>query len=122
MDPHRIHDEIDMPDTVTWADTERDLSAWLGNAMQQEVAESLYRQEASVLRTKDEQLIHDWRLLQSSDHLYYLSTTWFDDGNVHAYFSPYDSPYDAFLGYMNAVRDVRYRVYEKSGQRLSVDG
>lgn len=122
MDTHRIHDEIDMPDTVTWADTERDLSAWLGNAMQQEVAESLYRQEASVLRTKDEQLIHDWRLLQSSDHLYYLSTKWFDDGNVHAYFSPYDSPYDAFLGYMNAVRDVRYRVYEKSGQRLSVDG
>ncbi len=121
MDTHQIHDEIDMPDTVTWADTERDLSAWLGNAMQQEIAETLYGQGPAVLRTEDEGLIHDWRLLQSSDHLYYLSTKWYDDGNVHAYFSPYDSPYDAFLGYMNAIRDIRYRVFEKSNRRLSID-
>ncbi|NCU40903.1 alpha-amylase [Candidatus Saccharibacteria bacterium] len=121
IDTHRIHDEVDMPDTVTWADTERDLSAWLGNAMQQEIAEALYSQGPAVLRTNDDKLIHDWRLLQSSDHLYYLSTKWYDDGNVHAYFSPYDSPYDAFLGYMNAVRDIRYRVFEKSNRGLSID-
>ncbi len=116
LDTHRIRDMIDMPNTVTWADNERDLTAWLGNAMQQEAADALYRLETSVLRTSDDDLIRDWRLLQTSDHLYYLSTKWFDDGNVHAYFSPYDSPYDGFLCYMNAIRDIRYRVFEH-GQR-----
>ncbi len=112
LNTHRIHDAVDMPNTITWADNERDLSAWLGNAMQQEAAEALYKLEQSVLHTSDDELIHDWRLLQTSDHLYYLSTKWFGDGNVHAYFSPYESPYDGFLNYMDAIRDIRYRVYE----------
>lgn len=119
---HRIHDSVDMPGTVTWADNERDLSAWTGNAMQQEAVHALYGLEDSVLRTGDDELIHDWRLLQTSDHLYYVSTKWFDDGNVHAYFSPYSSPYDGFLCYLNAIRDIRYRVFEHGERRLPNHG
>jgi alpha-amylase len=102
--------EISMPDTVTWADTERDLTAWLGNSMQQEALKHLYALENDILRTGDESLIADWRKLQTSDHVYYMCTKWFTDGDVHAYFSPYESPYDAFLYFMNALRDVRYRL------------
>lgn len=122
LETHRITDDVDMPNTVTWADNERDLTAWVGNAMQQEAITALYRLEDAVLHTGDDELIHDWRLLQTSDHLYYLSTKWFDDGNVHAYFSPYDSPYDGFLCYMNAIRDIRYRVFEHGERRLETHG
>lgn len=103
--------EISMPNTVTWADTERDLTAWLGNNMQQEALRYLYNLEADVMRTGDLELIADWRKLQTSDHVYYMCTKWFTDGDVHAYFSPYDSPYDAFLYFMNAVRDMRWRLH-----------
>ena len=103
-------DEISMPDTVTWADTERDLTAWLGNGMQHEAMRYLYHMEDDVMRSGDIGLISDWRRLQTSDHAYYMCTKWFRDGDVHAYFSPYDSPYDAFLYYMNAIRDMRYRL------------
>jgi alpha-amylase len=102
--------EISMPSTVTWADSERDLSAWLGNSMQQEAMKHLYALESDVMRSGDQELMNDWRRLQSSDHTYYMSTKWAGDGNVHAYFSPYESPYQAFLYYMNAVRDIRYRL------------
>jgi alpha-amylase len=104
--------EISMPDTVTWADSERDLSAWMGNAMQQEALKYLYELQNDVLRSLDSQLINDWRLLQSSDHFYYMATKWQNDADVHKYFSPYDSPYDAFLYYMNAIRDIRLRVMQ----------
>lgn len=107
---HQPVAEISMPNTVTWADTERDLTAWLGNAMQQEALRHLYALEEDVLRTEDALLIEDWRKLQTSDHVYYMCTKWFTDGDVHAYFSPYDSPYEAFLYFMNALRDVRYRL------------
>ncbi len=103
--------EVSMPDTVTWADTERDLTAWTGNAMQQEALRYVYSISDDVLRTDDKQLIEDWRKLQTSDHFYYMCTKWFTDGDVHAYFSPYDSPYDAFLYYINVVRDIRYRLH-----------
>jgi alpha-amylase len=103
--------EISMPNTVTWADTERDLTAWLGNNMQQEALRHLYALESDVLRTNDLALINDWRKLQTSDHVYYMCTKWFTDGDVHAYFSPYDSPYDAFLYFMNVIRDLRWRLH-----------
>lgn len=104
--------ELDIPHTITWADTERDLTAWLGNKMQQEALKLLYDLEDDVLRTSDETLIADWRKMQTSDHVYYMCTKWFNDGDVHAYFSPYDSPYDAFLYFMNALRDIRWRILE----------
>jgi alpha-amylase len=103
---------ISMPSTVTWADAERDLTAWLGNSMQQEAMGHLYALEKDILRTNDLELISDWRKLQTSDHAYYMCTKWFTDGDVHAYFSPYESPYDAFLYYMNVIRDLRWRLHE----------
>lgn len=112
IDAHQPVAEISMPHTVTWADTERDLTAWLGNSMQQEALRHLYALEDDVLRSDDLGLISDWRKLQTSDHVYYMCTKWFTDGDVHAYFSPYESPYDAFLYFMNAVRDVRFRLME----------
>ena len=102
--------EISMPWTVTWADMERDLSAWLGNSMQHEALKALYELKDEILATGDRKLIEDWRRLQTSDHPYYMCTKYFNDGDVHAYFSPYDSPYDAFLYFMNALRDMRGRL------------
>ena len=104
--------EISMPQTVTWADSERDLSAWTGNDLQQESLKYVYAMQNDVLRSNDAGLIRDWRLLQSSDHFYYMATKWQHDGDVHMYFSPYDSPYDAFLSYINAIRDVRLRLMQ----------
>jgi alpha-amylase len=106
-------DTIDTPHTVTWADTERDLSAWLGNTMQTSAISDLYAMEQSVLGTNDLQLIEDWRRLQTSDHFYYMCTKWFNDGDIHAYFSPYQNPYDAFIAFMNAYHDMRFRLLQK---------
>lgn len=105
-------DEVSMPHTVTWADSERDLSAWTGNRMQTEALGYIYAMENDILRSGDAQLIDNWRNLQTSDHFYYMCTKWFTDGDVHAYFSPYESPYDAFLYYLNVLRDVHYRINE----------
>jgi alpha-amylase len=106
-------DFVDVPNTITWADTERDLTAWLGNDMQVDAITSLYKLEPHVIATDDEALIEDWRRLQTSDHVYYMCTKWFSDGDVHAYFSPYDSPYKAFMYFMNAYRDLTSRLVEK---------
>jgi alpha-amylase len=106
-------DQVDVPQTVTWADTERDLSAWLGNAMQSESINGLYSLRDLVIGSDDWSLIEDWRRLQTSDHFYYMCTKWFNDGDIHAYFSPYDTPYEAYINFMNAYRDLRFRLAEK---------
>ncbi|MCA9326988.1 alpha-amylase, partial [Candidatus Saccharibacteria bacterium] len=106
-------DEIDCPQTVTWADSERDLTAWLGNKMQQGAIASMYGLAETILGTNDLALIEDWRKLQTSDHFYYMCTKWFNDGDVHAYFSPYESPYEAYIAYMNTYHDLKYRLTEK---------
>lgn len=110
---HTAKDQIDMPNTVTWADAERDLTAWLGNGMQQEASQALYAVEHQVLGSGDQLLIDDWRRLTTSDHFYYMCTKWFSDGDVHAYFSPYETPYEAFINFMNAWHDVQYRLAEQ---------
>lgn len=102
---------ISMPRVVTWADSERDLTAWNGNSLQQEALRYIYDMATDITQSSDQQLISDWRKLQTSDHFYYMCTKWFADGDVHAYFSPYDSPYDAFLYFLNVIRDLRWRVY-----------
>lgn len=112
IDANEPKGTLSMPSTITWADTERDLTAWLGNTMQQEAMGYLYGLEDDILRTDDLDLIADWRRLQASDHAYYMCTKWFTDGDVHAYFSPYESPYDAFLYFMNVIRDLRWRLHE----------
>ncbi len=106
---HDAVDRVDMPNIVTWADTERDLSAWTGNAMQNEALSALYSLKDSILNSNDQRLIEDWRRLQTSDHVYYMCTKWFNDGDIHAYFSPYENPYDAFIAFMNSWHDVRRR-------------
>src|SRR5206468_9393412 len=103
-------DTVDVPKTTTWADTERDLSAWLGNAMQQEAIHALYDLQEQVIHSHDLGLIEDWRRLQTSDHFYYMCTKWFNDGDIHAYFSPYDTPYEAFMNFMNAYHDLKFRL------------
>jgi len=70
-----------------------------------------------VLRTRDSKLLEDWRKMQTSDHFYYMCTKWFSDGDVHKYFNPYDSPYDAFISFMNAASDLKLRVGEKLSQK-----
>jgi alpha-amylase len=113
IDNFEATDEVDMPQTVTWADTERDLSAWLGNGMQSTAIQALYNLEETVLRTGDYGLIEDWRRLQTSDHFYYMCTKWFNDGDIHAYFSPYGTPYEAYMNFMNAFRDLQFRLIER---------
>jgi alpha-amylase len=108
IDSYEPADRIDVPDTVTWADTERDLSAWLGNAMQGEAIGALYGMEGRIISTGDLALIEDWRRLQTSDHFYYMCTKWFN-----AYFSPYATPYEAYINFMNAYRDLQFRLAEK---------
>ncbi len=112
-DTFEPNDQVDVPQTITWADTERDLSAWLGNKIQQEAIIDLYALGGAILRTNDLSLIEDWRRLQTSDHFYYMCTKWWNDGDIHAYFSPYESPYDAYINFMNAYHDLRYRLAEK---------
>jgi alpha-amylase len=102
--------ELDVPDTLTWADTDRDLTAWVGNDIQRDAIAALYRLEPDVLATGDERLVENWRKLQISDHFYYMCTKWSQDGDVHAYFSPYESPYDAYIAFMNALSDLQLRV------------
>ncbi len=108
--------QVDTPDTTTWADTERDLSAWLGNPMQQQAIQALYELQTPIIKSKDLALIDDWRKLQTSDHFYYMCTKWFNDGDIHAYFSPYDTPYEAFMNFMNSYHDLKYRITEKGIQ------
>ena len=108
-----IKDEVDMPNVVTWADTDRDLTAWQGNPMQKAALDAIYSLETKVHAANDFKILEDWRKLQTSDHFYYMCTKWFSDGDVHAYFSPYESPYDAHIAYMNALSDLRLRIEKK---------
>lgn len=104
--------EYDVPDVLTWADTDRDLTAWTGNDIQRDALYKIYALEDAVLATGDAHLIEQWRKLQTSDHFYYMCTKWSADGDVHAYFSPYRSPYDAYIAFMNALSDLELRVRE----------
>ncbi len=102
-------DKISMKKTVTWADSERDLTAWDGNSMQKRAATELYALYPKVLNTNDADLLEDFRRLTTSDHFYYMCTKYWNDGDVHAYFSAYDSPYDASLYFTNIIRDLEFR-------------
>jgi alpha-amylase len=111
--------ELDLRDTVSWADSERDLTAWLGNAMQRASLEALYALRADVLASGDSRALEDFRRLTTSDHLYYMCTKHFADGDVHKYFSPYESPYEAHIAFMNALSDLALRVGRRSERRAA---
>lgn len=102
--------ELDFPEYVSWADEERDLSAWLSNSLQEDALQKIYEIEKDVLELGNEDILRDWRKLQTSDHFYYMCTKWFADGDVHKYFNPYESPYDAFISFINALNDLKLRI------------
>jgi alpha-amylase len=111
--------KLSVPALISWADKERDLSAWLGNEMQRDAFDSLLRLEADVKDLHNKTLLKQWRSLQTSDHFYYMSTKRGSDGEVHSYFSPYPSPYEAFINYMNILTDFGLRVkMEKTSGHL----
>jgi len=104
-DAHSPVAQLDVPQFMSWADVERDLTAWLGNDMQKDAFESVYRLEKRVRAARNPDLLKVWRQLQTSDHFYYMCTKWFADGDVHKYFNPYGTPYDAYINYMNVLAD-----------------
>jgi len=104
--------KIHVPIPISWADEERDLTAWLGNDLQDEAFDKLYELEEQVNASNDPDIHRDWKYLQTSDHFYYMCTKFFADGDIHTYFSPYESPYDAFINYMNVLSDFILRLKE----------
>ncbi|MFH1408885.1 MAG: glycoside hydrolase family 57 protein [Nanoarchaeota archaeon] len=116
---YEAKDEIDIHNVISWADVERDLSAWLGNKMQTSAISRLYAMEHAIKNSHDPKLLEDWRKLQISDHFYYMCTKWFADGDVHKYFNPYDSPYDSFIAFMNVVNDLTLRMKKQQSPQGS---
>jgi alpha-amylase len=107
---HEPCDFVDMPELTSWADIERDLSAWMSNSMQTTALSELYNLEYPVKQTGSRELLEDWRRLTTSDHFYYMCTKWFSDGDVHKYFSPNTSPYEAYNHFMTVLQDLKQRV------------
>ena len=109
-----------IPDAISWADEERDTSAWLGNELQNEAFNKLYSLSEKLASLNDAELWSDFGHLQESDHFYYMCTKFFSDGAVHKYFNPYDTPFEAFINYMNVLSDFMLRVdqaFEAQEQR-----
>ena len=120
IDRYPVRGEIDVDSfsTISWADMERDPSAWLGNNMQRLIFNELERIGKFVKKADDAQLIKIWRYLQTSDHLYYMCTKSWSDGDVHKYFSPYGTPHEAFEGMIKAISQIEYianRIIRKRG-------
>ena len=105
--------EIEVPFAISWADSERDVSAWLHNEMQQQCFNTLRDLAPYVKQVNDPELTHAWRLLQTSDHVYYCTTKHMGDQDIHMYFSPYDSPYQAFINFMNCIVDLKNKTMQK---------
>jgi len=103
---------ISVPHPISWADEERDLTAWLGNEMQVDAFNRLYSFTDKVRQCTDKKIQKDWKYLQTSDHLYYMATKFFTDGSYHAYFNPYESPYEAYINYMNVLSDFGNRLFK----------
>lgn len=114
---YKARDEYDVHSLSSWADLERDLSAWLGNSLQHDAMERIYELEKEVKESSDLKLISTWAKLTTSDHFYYMSTKYWNDGDVHKYFSHYNTPYDAYINYMNVVTDLEYLLEEKRDKR-----
>ena len=93
------------PHAMSWADEERDVTAWLGNDLQNEAFAKLYALAPKVKKAKNKDFEYVWHFMQNSDHFYYMATKWFSDGDVHSYFNPYGSAYEAFINYMNVLSD-----------------
>jgi len=114
---------LSFPTTTSWADLERDTSAWLGNRIQRAAFDRLYRLGREIRALGDPPRLERWRRLTTSDHCYYMCTKWFADGDVHKYFNPHQSPYDAFVAFMNVLTDLeRSCADERQARPWVVDG
>ena len=102
--------EYDVSHMTSWVDTQRDLSPWLGNAMQSNALHELYKLEPAVKAAADQPLLADWRKLTTSDHFYYMSTKYFAQGETRKHVNPYESPYDAYINFMNVLDNLRTRI------------
>ncbi len=98
------------PHVMSWADEERDVTAWLGNELQNEAFAKLYSLRDKVVELNDPNFNYVWEFMQTSDHFYYMATKWLADGDVHSYFNPYDSAYEAFINYMNILSDFEIEI------------
>ena len=105
--------DLSVPEAISWADEERDVTAWLGNSLQKDAFNKLYRLTEKLSIIDDPVLWSDFGHLQESDHLYYMCTKFFSDGEIHKRFNPYDTPYEAFINYMNVLSDFIIRVNER---------
>lgn len=110
---------IHVPSPISWADEERDTTAWLGNELQNDAFHRLYTLEERVKKSNDPKLSRDFELLQNSDHFYYMCTKWFSDGDVHKYFNAYNSPYEAYINFMNVISDFILRLEENEARLIN---
>lgn len=117
-DTYPVRDTVDAHNFISWADLERDLTAWLGNSMQYGAAQELYKMEKSIKDLNNEKILAAWRNLTTSDHFYYMCTKWFSDGDVHKYFSPYESPYEAYIIFMNIINDFARLILKEQKDKL----
>jgi alpha-amylase len=104
---------------MSWADEERDVTAWLGNELQNEAFGKLYGLKDKVKALKNEDFDYVWNFMQTSDHFYYMATKWLSDGDVHSYFNPYGSSYEAFINYMNVLSDFEIEVEKAHAAKKS---
>lgn len=125
--PDNLYNELQPVSAITvlhpisWADEERDLTAWLGNELQDEAFAKLYSYGEKMKDCNDPDLQRDWLYLQTSNHFYYMCTKWFSAGEVHQYFNPYGSPYEAFINYMNVLSDFMIRVDEHLEMKIPAE-
>ena len=98
------------PHVMSWADEERDVTAWLGNELQNEGVSKLYALKDKIKALKNADFSYVWNFMQTSDHFYYMATKWLSDGDVHSYFNPYGSSYEAFINYMNVLSDFEIEI------------
>ena len=117
---YAVRDVYDAHELTSWADSERDLSAWLGNPMQDESIAKIYAIEKRVYDTKNKELLDTWQKMLTSDHFYYMCTKFWSDGDVHKYFSPYESPYDAYIFFMNAYSDFLMELEKVEATKVSM--
>ena len=107
---HQPVSVLHCPHVMSWADEERDITAWLGNELQNEAFSKLYALKDKVKSLKNADFDYVWNFMQTSDHFYYMATKWLSDGDVHSYFNPYGSSYEAFINYMNVLSDFQIEV------------
>ena len=116
---HQPVSVLHCPHVMSWADEERDITAWLGNELQNEAFSKLYAMKDKVKSLKNADFDYVWNFMQTSDHFYYMATKWLSDGDVHSYFNPYDSSYEAFINYMNVLSDFQIEVEKALAAKAS---